>query len=55
MIFLDPGNQLPPPSHRPKFDYASSRKGANGKNIKKRKIGKTISDANLWTQLSVCP
>jgi hypothetical protein len=43
VIFLDPVNQLPPPSHRPEFDPASFRKGGNGKYIKKRKMSKTIS------------
>jgi hypothetical protein len=31
MILLDPVNQLPPPSHRPEFEYSSPGKGANGK------------------------
>jgi hypothetical protein len=44
VIFLDTVNQLPPPSHRRKFDPASFWKGANGRYIKKRKMGKTNSE-----------
>jgi hypothetical protein len=51
VIFLDPVNQLLPPSHRPEFDPASFGKGANGKDIKsewkryqKGKMGNTISE-----------
>jgi hypothetical protein len=40
MIFLDPVNQLPPPSHRPVFNGAYFRKGANGKDIKSKRWAK---------------
>jgi hypothetical protein len=40
VIFLDPVNQLLPPSHRSEFDSASSRKGANGNDIKTERWAK---------------
>jgi hypothetical protein len=44
MVFLDPVNRRPLPSLRLEFDPASFGKGANGRYIKKRKMGKTISE-----------
>jgi hypothetical protein len=44
VIFLDPVNQRPPPSHRPEFDPASFGKGANGKDIKRERLAKRMSE-----------
>jgi hypothetical protein len=47
MIYLDPVNQLPPPSHRPEFDSASFRKGANGKDIKRERRAKSSQKGKM--------
>jgi hypothetical protein len=47
MIFLDPVNELPPPSHRPEFDPASFRKGANGKDIKSERWVKASQKSKM--------
>jgi hypothetical protein len=46
MIFLDPVNQRPPPSHRPEFDPASSRKGANDTHINRERWAKRPQKVN---------
>jgi hypothetical protein len=52
MIFLEPVNQLLPPSHRPEFDPTSSGKGVNGKELKKCKNRKTISEKKDRTPIT---
>jgi hypothetical protein len=47
VIFLDPVNELLFPAHGLEFDAASFRKGANGRYIKKRKMGKTMEERRM--------